>query len=95
MRSKRHPEARLQCLAGHGEDLGISALCEIGSHKRFSSRRVTSSDFFFFNLLWLWLKTEGKGGIRGNKKELSQEGENGTWLWGKSRRHKNQPETGF
>lgn len=49
--------------------MGISALCEIGSHKRFLNRRVTSSDsFFFFNLLWLWLKTEGEGGIRDNKK---------------------------
>lgn len=49
--------------------MGISALCEIGSRKRFLNRRVTSSDsFFFFNLLWLWLKTEGEGGIRDNKK---------------------------
>lgn len=79
MRSKKHPEARLQCLTGHGEDWGISALCEIGSHKRFLSRRVTSSKFFFFfNLLWLWLKTEGEGGIRDNKKELIQEGKIGT-----------------
>lgn len=78
MRSKKHPGARLQCLTGHGEDLGISALREIGSHKRFLSRRVTSSDFFVFNLLWLWLKTEGEGGIRDNKRELIQEGKNGT-----------------
>lgn len=44
--------------------------------------------FFFFNLLWLWLKTEGEGGIRDNKKELIQEGKIGTWLGGNSRRGK-------
>ena len=63
--------SRGQIIVPHRPWWGYGHFCSVWDRKSqevFEQKSDIIWFFFFFNLLWLWLKTEGEGGIRDNKK---------------------------